>query len=232
MMRVFNSKYKHAEVETRDLLKALEKECAKGISKQVLLSFTTDPYNGVDKIQRLTRKVLEIFERHGTPTAILTKGGTQALCDLDLFKKMGQRIKIGSSLTYWNESETLKNEKGSALPEDRLELLRVCHAEGITTWASMEPVLDPAQSLKLMEESLDFVDHYKIGKLNYEGLEKKIDWEKFLLDSVKLMRDSGKEFYIKTDLAAYAPTGFSFNEAERNADNLALNYEPDQMGLL
>jgi DNA repair photolyase len=175
---------------------------------------------------------LEVFEYYGVPAAILTKGGTQALYDLDIFKKMGQRIKIGSSLTYWDETETKKRENGAALPQDRFELLRVCHSEGVATWASMEPVLDPEQTLKLMEESLDFVDQYKIGKLNHEGLEKSIDWKKFLLDSVKLMREAGKEFYIKTDLAAFAPKGFKFKEEERNADNLALNYEPDQMGLL
>ncbi len=232
MMKVFNSKYKHAEVETRDLLKALDKECSKGISKQVLLSFTTDPYNGLDKTQRLTRKVLEIFEKNGVPTAILTKGGTQALYDLDIFKRMGQRVKIGSSLTFWVESDSKKLENGSALPQDRLELLRACHDAEITTWASMEPVLDPTQSLRLMEESLDFVDHYKIGKLNHEGLEKTIDWKKFLLDAVKLMRDAKKEFYIKNDLAAFAPEKFKFHGNERDSDYLALNYHPDQMGLL
>ena len=65
----------------------------------------------------------------------------------------------------------------------------------------------PAQSLHLMEMGLDYIDVYKVGKLNnYMGLDKKIDWTDFLVKSVEILRGNGKPFYIKHDLRLAAPS--------------------------
>ncbi len=55
-----------------------------GITEQVMLSFTTDPYHPGDTT--LTRRAIEILQAHGLGICTLTKGGTQALRDLDLFR--------------------------------------------------------------------------------------------------------------------------------------------------
>jgi DNA repair photolyase len=53
-----------------------------GITEQVMLSFTSDPYHLGDTAP--TRTTLEILIEHGLVICTLTKGGLRALRDLDL----------------------------------------------------------------------------------------------------------------------------------------------------
>ena len=172
MFKKWNKDYDHAQCTPSFNAKEVEKYAAKyqGIDRQILLSFTGDPYCGIDNTP--THEALEILNRYQHHVAILTKGGTRCLKDIDLFKKFGNRIKVGATLTFDNDEDSLKWEPGGALPADRLSMLRELHNQGITTWASFEPVVIPEQSLTLlsMVATLGYVDHVKIGKLNnYQG---------------------------------------------------------------
>ena len=71
---------------------------------------------------------------------------------------------------------------------------------GIKTWVSLEPVIDPKQTLELISETYTFVDFYKVGCLNHNELSKKIDWKQFGHDAEKLLIALGNEYYIKKDL--------------------------------
>jgi len=184
-------------------------------TEQVLLSFAGDPYCRVEPEVGFTREVLEVLLKHQVPVAILTKGGSQCLRDLDLFRKF-KRIKVGTTFTRRRDEDSLKDEPGAALPGDRLHALEVLHEAGIRTWASFEPVLDPGDALWLLENSSPYVDGYKIGKLNHRHCT--TDWRRFLHDAVRLMRGICKPFYIKNGLAEYAPEGFEFRPEERNPD--------------
>ena len=42
--------------------------------------------------------------------------------------------------------------KGAALPGDRLEGLREAKRQGLTTWASMEPVIDQGEAGELLDK--------------------------------------------------------------------------------
>ena len=66
-----------------------------------------------------------------------------------------------------------------------------------------EEVIDPEESLRLIEKTLDdeSVDVYKVGKLNhYQGLDKKVDWSQFLKEALRMVRGAGKRIYVKHDL--------------------------------
>ena len=66
----------------------------------------------------------------------------------------------------------------------------------------MEPVVDPYESLSIIDELKDYVTFWKVGKINhYPIVEKRIDWKKFL-ENVELAL-VGKDFYIKKDLEKY-----------------------------
>lgn len=187
-----------------NLRKELEHEVPK---EQVLLSFIGDVYCETMDDNRTTREVLEMLLEYKAPVAILTKGGKRCLKDLDLFKKYGEHIQIGATLTFDNGKDSLEWEQGGALPEERLNVLKILHDEGIRTFASFEPVIIPEQSLNLIERSLNFVDVYKVGKLNnYKGLDKEIDWTNFLQRALDMLRPAGKEIYIKHDLRQAAPS--------------------------
>jgi DNA repair photolyase len=224
MMKKFKSGYDQKNVIPRfDVLKGLEKSALKA-KEQVLLSFTCDPYSEEEPKHRLTRRVLEIFAKCGTPTAILSKGGVRSLADMDILKSMGKRVKLGATLSCMEKKTWIEWEPGAASPEERLNALKKAHESGIETWASLEPVIKSEETLELIKESNKFVDGYKVGKMNYQKID--VDWQKFLLDSVKLLRKLGKRFYIKDELAKHAPEGFVFVGDERNADAHAIKGNP------
>jgi DNA repair photolyase len=228
MMKRFNKEYIHSNVyikEEKSLLKEIQKSAKKfeNSEKQVFLSFLTDPYSHFNNDTKLTRRVLMILLEHNIPVSILSKGGKNLLQDLDVFKMFGKNIQIGGSLTFTNDDDSLKWEKNGALPKERFETLKIIHENGIKTWASMEPVIYPDQSLQIMELTSNYVDSYKIGKLNhFKKHEDKFDWSKFLCDAVAIMRKHNKEFYIKKDLLAFKPESLYLHPKETDMDYLAI----------
>jgi DNA repair photolyase len=211
-------KHTNLVTERPNLLKQLSKELEKQITKQVLLSFISDPYCKANDKLKLTRSVLMKLYFKNVPVAILTKGGNRALQDIDLIAKF-KSIKIGATLTLNNADDSCKIESGSSLPCERLKMLKSFHDKNVRTWVSIEPVIYPKQSLDMIERSLDFVDEYKIGKLNHNA--NNTDWHKFLVDSVTLLRKNNKQFYVKNDLAKFA-NGFELTANERDMDHLTL----------
>jgi len=222
MMTRFNSGYKHSQVQIDVNYKAIETSARKmqGCNKQILFSFTTDPYTKHENGE--TRRVLEILNFYGHKVAILTKSGTKVLRDVDIYKKFGERIKIGQSLIFDNEIDTKIWESQAALPSNRVEALQKLSELGIKTWASFEPTIVPEQTLNLLKQVGLFIDHVKIGKINnYKGIDKGIDWTKFIADSVAICREMNIQFYIKKDLAAFN-RGVFLSPDETNADFLNL----------
>jgi len=165
----------------------------------VHLTFVGDAYDlGRNNTDTTTRDVLELFKKYIHPFQILTKGGTKAVQDFDLY---GPNDRFGVTLTLINPEDSLVWEPGAALPADRIEALRLAHERGINTWVSLEPVIDPAQTLALIEATHEFVDFYGVGKLNHEvEIEKTIDWPKFRADAEAKLKGYGKSYKIKAAL--------------------------------
>lgn len=211
----FSKPYPRSRI-VRNLESELQKNHAP--KEQVLLSFIGDVYCETHDDNKATRECLEILLDHRVPVAILTKGGERCLKDIDIFKKFGAHIQIGTTLTFDNDADSLEWERGAALPSERLEVLKILHDAGIRTFASFEPVIKPEQSLALMNAGLGCIDTYKVGKLNnYKGLDKNIEWGLFLERSIKLLRNAKKNIYIKTDLRN-AAREIELHEDEINQD--------------
>ncbi len=69
---------------------------------------------------------------------------------------------------------------------------------GIQTWASLEPVIDPEQSLEIILQTHEFVDLFKVGgKLNYHPRAREVNWEKFANSAVDLLKTLGKNITSK-----------------------------------
>lgn len=189
-------------------LQGLEKDARKyqmlGITEQVMLCFTTDPYHPGDN--RLTRTTIEVLRDHGLSFCTLTKGGSQALRDLDLFRR--DRDAFASTLTSLDDSFSQKWERGAALPGDRIATLKKFHDTGIFTWVSLEPTIDVESSLKIVEETHEFVDLYKVGRVNYLPITKTTDWQSYTLRIIDLCQKFGIKHYIKKDLQVYLPDGY------------------------
>ena len=76
------------------------------------------------------------------------------------------------------------------------------NSRGIRTWVSLEPVIDPEQSIELIKQTHEFVDLYKVGKLNHDPLADTIDWRRFGWDAKGLLESLKKAHYIKQGLRA------------------------------
>jgi DNA repair photolyase len=196
-------------VPRTDFIKRLAKDARHyldaGITEQVMLSFTTDPYHPGDTI--LTRETLIVLLEHGMSFCPLTKGGTRALRDLDLFRP--DRDAFASTLTSLDDLFSLKWERGAPLPGDRIAALRAFHEAGIFTWVSLEPTLSIEASLAIVSATASFVELYKVGRANYlKALTKDTDWQGYTLQMVELLTKLGKAHYIKRDLQSYLPPDY------------------------
>lgn len=188
-----------------NLTKDARKYQAAGNTGQVMLSFTTDPYHPGDTT--LTRQTLEVLQTHGLGICTLTKGGTRALRDLDLFRP--DRDAFASTMTSLDESFSRKWERGAALPADRMKALKAFHSAGIFTWVSLEPTIDVEASLSIVEATHQFVDLFKIGRVNYLPITKTTDWKSYTERMVELCAKLNVAHYVKKDLQGFLPVGYS-----------------------
>ena len=109
-----------------------------------------------------------MLNAYKVPVAVLSKGGKKMLRDLDIFKEFGDRITVGATLTFLDDKKSKEWEPYASTPSERLETLKILHENGIKTFASFEPTIEPEESLALIHRTLEdnSVDYYKIGKIN------------------------------------------------------------------
>jgi DNA repair photolyase len=169
-----------------------------------MLSFTTDPYHPFDT--KTTTKTLETLVDHGLSFCTLTKGGSRAIRDIRLFRS--DRDAFASTLTSVDDEFSRKWERGAALASDRILTLKKFYDAGIFTWVSLEPTIDCDSSLEIVRKTHEFVDLYKVGRVNYMEITKTTDWEDYTLRMIDLLQSLGKKHYIKKDLQKYLPDGY------------------------
>lgn len=201
-------KFDAGAIPRDDFITKLTKDARKyqtaGITEQVMLSFTTDPYHPGDT--SLTRSVIATLKMHGLGVCTLTKGGTRALRDLAMFRP--DRDAFACTLTSLDDAFSQKWERHAALPADRIAALKKFHEAGIFTWASLEPTLDVESSLAIVQATHRFVDLYKVGRANYLPTTKTTDWKSYTENMTALLNDLGKAHYIKRDLQCYLPANY------------------------
>ena len=195
-------------VERADYLKRLVADCEKyqklGITEQVMLSFTTDPYHPGDTA--LTTETLGWLYRFGLGFCTLTKGGSRALRDLPMFRP--SRDAFASTLTTLDDRFSQKWERNAQLPADRIATLRKFHEAGIFTWVSLEPTLDLESSLSIVDATHGFVDLYKVGRANYvPTITGVLDWRDYTLRMLDKVTKLGVKYYFKKDLQPFLPEG-------------------------
>jgi DNA repair photolyase len=209
-----------------DVLKKLAADCKKlqgTISTPIMFSFTSDAYQPGGDVRATTREAVRLLKAHGFRVCILTKGGLRATADFDLLD--GRDI-MACSLTMLDPKMSLAWEPGAALPAERIELLRQAKSKGMETWASLEPVVYPDQTLEIIRQTAGFVDLYKIGTLNYHPAKNRVDWPKFCADAVQACTDAGAAYYLKDDLFKFAAPGV---EKNHNPNGRALMHEGEAL---
>lgn len=192
-------------VVKQDILKKVEKDCIElsqtGQVDRILLCFMCDPYQPIDEDLKITRKVLELFKKYNIRFQVLTKGGSRAERDFDLYKKGDA---FATTLTFLSDEDSLHFEPNAQTPENRIGTIIKAKNLGIETWVSLEPVIYTEQSLDIIDITYSFVDKYKVGKINhFKHLEERTDWHLFVNQAINRLKKYKKNYYIKKDLAVY-----------------------------
>jgi DNA repair photolyase len=135
----------------------------------------------------LTRAAIYLLHDAGFPVSILTKGGAHARRDLDLFRPGDS---FGVTLTCLDTSKSCVWEPNAASPKERIKNLMEAKLAGVDTYISLEPVIYPEETLKIIEATAGFTDHYKVGPLNYYKGELPVpdyDRRKFITSVIELV---------------------------------------------
>jgi DNA repair photolyase len=193
----------HSNLQIRqNILALIERDAANlnADNREILLSFFTDPYTPSDVDSALTRRILKILMKNRLRFTVLTKGGTRATRDFDLLASY-EKSRFGSSLVVLDQADADYWEPCAAPIQDRIRAIKIAHAKRIKTWVSLEPVIDPIQAIQIVRELHPIVDHWKVGKLNYQSEAKEVDWRGFRIKITKLLNSLGADYYIKKSLA-------------------------------
>lgn len=208
----------HRESKHRkDVLANLEKDLKQledaGNKKLVMFSFTSDVYQLDEEFNSITREALQLFKKYNQPFHLLTKGGTKAVRDFDLYKDTDW---FACSLTFLSDEKSLEIEPNANLPLDRIGSLKIAKEKGIRTWVSFEPTLEAEETYKLYEASKQFTDFYKIGKVSRYKVD--VDWIEFTNTIADMMEADKQPFFIKYDLREYLKKPLESYKYHREAE--------------
>ena len=196
-----------ARSRCENVLKLFEKDCIRlakermdDDARRVLFCFLSDPYQPLEGKLHLTRQGISIAAKHGIRVDILTKGD-EHLIERDLSLMLESQTHLGITLSFSNDATRKEWEPHASTVQSRLRILRKAHDMGIYTWVSMEPVIVPQEALDVIRKAHDYVDFWKIGKLNHnKEIETRVDWVKFRDDATILLDQYECDYYIKEDL--------------------------------
>jgi DNA repair photolyase len=165
--------------------------------KKILLCFMCDPYPAdIDTMP--TREIITAIKNAGANFAVLTKGGMRAVRDFDLYEEGDS---FGTTLTFRYPFDSLKWEPKAALPEERFEAIKKANIiYNIKTWISLEPVINPIDTLDMVNMLHSYVDLWKVGRWNYDVRANLIDWKGFGEDIETIFKRYDCNYYIKDDL--------------------------------
>jgi DNA repair photolyase len=191
-----------AKVSPREgVLKALEKDARgmRGDERPILLSFTSDPYQELERNARLTRKALEIMLGQELRVRLLTKNPAMAL-ELDASLIKDGKVEFGTTILFVDDAKRAVWEPGAPTIESRMEALEAAREMGLKTWVSLEPVIDPAEALCVIDRLANCVDVWKVGRWNHDARANATDWASFTRSALELLTRIGARYYIKDEL--------------------------------
>lgn len=108
----------------------------------IQLGANTDPYQPIEKKERITRSVLEVFDRYQHPFGITTKSDL-VLRDLDILAPMAAKklASVAISITTLDRELARKLEPRAPTPMKRLAAVRQLSEAGIPTTVMIAPII-------------------------------------------------------------------------------------------
>ncbi len=192
------------------------KRCSKKLNKkklehkQIFLSSVTDCYNSYEKEYMLTRNILEELVDIDCYLSISTKSNL-ILRDIDLLKRM-KHLTVAISINTVDEKFRRDMDNASSI-KDRLETLKILHANGIYTILFMSPIFPYITDFKkIIEISKDYVEEYWFENLNLRGSYKQkildyisSNYPLYLNDYEEIYKRGNKDYWknLSEEIAEY-----------------------------
>src|SRR4029077_937420 len=111
-------------------------------AKTIAIGTNTDPYQPIERNERVMRKVLEVLAQANHPVGILTKSAL-VLRDLDLLAPMAQKglVKVALSVTTLDPCLARKMEPRASSPQRRLDTIRRLVEANVPTAVMVAPII-------------------------------------------------------------------------------------------
>jgi DNA repair photolyase len=112
------------------------------VPKTIAIGTNTDPYQPIERRERVMLRILEVLVRTNHPVGIVTKSAL-ILRDLDLLAPMAEKglVKVAISVTTLDPSLARKMEPRAATPLRRLETVRQLAEAKIPTAVMVAPII-------------------------------------------------------------------------------------------
>jgi DNA repair photolyase len=110
--------------------------------KPITIGANTDPYQPAEKTTQVTRQLLMLFEKHGHPVNLITKGNLITR-DIDLLESLASRRLCSVAVSLPTLDDTLKRIMEPRVPsaESRLKVIRQLSENGIPVSVLMAPLI-------------------------------------------------------------------------------------------
>ncbi|MBD3679286.1 MAG: PA0069 family radical SAM protein [Rhodobacteraceae bacterium] len=112
------------------------------VPKVIAIGTNTDPYQPVERDQKVMRRILEVLQEFNHPVAVVTKG-TLIERDLDILGEMGRAglARVGISVTTLDADLSRRMEPRAPAPQRRLATIRKLTEAGVPVRLMVSPVV-------------------------------------------------------------------------------------------
>ena len=110
--------------------------------KTIAIGTNTDPYQPIERSEKVMRQVLEVLSRANHPVGIVTKSALIAR-DIDILAPMAEKglVKVALSVTTLDPVLARKMEPRASSPARRLDAMRRLAEAGIPTAVMVAPII-------------------------------------------------------------------------------------------
>lgn len=206
IFRKTHEEFSRDPVPVKDFASRLEYDFSEmnrtGDKREVMFSFTTDPFQPCEERFGLMRTALDLCCSYGIVPKILTKGRHELVKKYYGFMR-DCNANFGVTLLFDRDLTRSRWEPEASTVYDRIANLVEAKNLGIRTWVSVEPVIVPEEALGVIREVCrrGIADVVKVGKLNHcKQYEDQVNWPKFREEARAILEKAGVEYCIKKDL--------------------------------
>jgi len=175
----------------------------------IFFSFTTDPMIP-GKTLELTMEAVSLALRNDVPVQILTKRADwldaeawKAKCET--INPDYKKIAIGFTLTRCDDLEP-----GASPHTERIAAMKRCYELGCHTFASVEPIVDIANSEWAMSDAYPYCELFKVGLMSGGAKPDKRELKTLVDRWNNTLDKSGKKIYWKQSVVDYLGDDFTF----------------------